>query len=629
MRGLLDRQAETAAILSALDAGLPIEISGEPGIGKSALLRHLAHHPRTASFRDGVVYLRARHHPAADLLQLVFDAFCDSDEVSKPTELEIRRALHEKQALILLDDVQLPQHELEQIIDVAPRSAFAVVTRERRLWDEVRSVTLTGLPAEDALALLEREIERPLDAAERPAATQIWSALGGHPLRILQAAAMIRELGVSPAECARTMTAATIVTRLIGSIDDKARRALLAMSGLAGVPLQPQDIAAIAELTDIEPSLTVLARRGLVVAGGSRYHLADGVSDQLRRTEDLKPWVNRCVTYYAGWAERHRRDAGALLEESEALLRAQLCAAESRRSGEVLHLGRLVEGALILGARWGAWAIILERCLSAARAIGDRSAEAWALHQLGSRAVCLGVTGTARALLRQAVTLRESLKDEDGAAASRRHLEFVLAPVAVVAEEPRPRKSNWFITVLDTDALPLRDEAAPQIRTARATGGGRALPAVIFLALLAGAAYWLAPATMTLQPGVGEARADTGVATAAPIPETGSATRDASAEAPGEEPPAALPAPAPDPDAPAIRIFSQRPGSGGVRGPTKLCYAVSGASHVRLEPDIGDVNPTSALTCLRVAPLRTTTYELTAYGRSGDRVTRQLVVIVR
>src|SRR5215831_15092552 len=52
-RGLVDRRTETAAALSALDAGLPVEISGGPGVGKTAILRHLAHHPRAAAFPDG------------------------------------------------------------------------------------------------------------------------------------------------------------------------------------------------------------------------------------------------------------------------------------------------------------------------------------------------------------------------------------------------------------------------------------------------------------------------------------------------------------------------------------------------------------------------------------------------
>ena len=188
---------ELAAAVSALDAGLPVEVSGEPGIGKTAVLRQLAHQSPAVSFVDGLVYVSARHQLSADLLQLLFDAFYESDTICKPTDAEIRWGLHEKRALILLDDVALTEHELERVLDIAPRSAFAVVTRERRLLGEARSLPLTGLPAEDALALLVREIERPLEEPERPAAADLCAAVGGHPLRILQAAALIRERGLS------------------------------------------------------------------------------------------------------------------------------------------------------------------------------------------------------------------------------------------------------------------------------------------------------------------------------------------------------------------------------------------------------------------------------------------------
>ena len=95
-----------------------------------------------------------------------------------------------------------------------------------------------------------------------------------------------------------------------------------------------------------------------------------------------------------------------------------------------MRLGRLLEGALVIGARWGAWKIALERCLAAAKATGDRSSEACALHEMGTRSVCLGESSTARTLLRQALTLREALNEEEAAASSRRNLGFVIAPVS-------------------------------------------------------------------------------------------------------------------------------------------------------------------------------------------------------
>jgi hypothetical protein len=731
IRGLFDRRTELTSALSALDSGLPIEVSGEPGVGKTAFLRHLAHHPRAASFVDGIVYLTARHQASADVVQLLFEAFYESEEICKPTEAEIRRCLQDKQALILLDDVHLPQHELEEVLDIAPRSAFAVATRDRCLWGEVRSILLKGLPEEDALLLFEREIERPFRGEERSAAATICAAIEGHPLRILQAAAITRQQGISPAGGgAGSITPSGLIKELTASIDDKQRRALLALTALPGVPLHAQHVSNIADVPDIEPPLMALVRLGLVVSSQSRHRLASGVADRLRRTEDPKPWVNRAITYFTAWAERHRRNAGKLLEESEALLRAQQCASETRRFGEVLHLGRLLEASLVLGARWGAWATSLERCLEAAKAIGDRSLEAWALHEMGTRAVCLGEPGMARASLSQAVKLREALGETAAAAASRLNLGFVLAPAP---DHPRERGVTSLEDALDVDSLPLRDEAPPAIRASKTNSVWAVSLVVCLLAILAALAYQAVPGASSnfrslaglgslLHSGPGGAAASARTAAARQPPRTvaeprvlqfsavpdrvapgetvrlcygvvngahvriepdigelvdprqscvtatpmetttytltvssadGESLRQtvrvlvgpAGSQASGLDEPVVVPSGAvpesavvtpapPAPQAPAedrpnILIFTARPGSISAGGPTQLCYAVTGASRARIEPGLGEVHPAGALTCLRVAPVRTTTYELTAYSRDGHHVREQLVIVVR
>jgi hypothetical protein len=80
----------------------------------------------------------------------------------------------------------------------------------------------------------------------------------------------------------------------------------------------------------------------------------------------------------------------------------------------------------------------------------------------------------------------------------------------------------------------------------------------------------------------------------------------------------------------SILIFTARPGSIATAArPTDVCYAVSDATQARIEPGIGDVEPAATLTCRRVAPVRTTTYELSAVGRDGVPVTQQLVIVVR
>ena len=79
----------------------------------------------------------------------------------------------------------------------------------------------------------------------------------------------------------------------------------------------------------------------------------------------------------------------------------------------------------------------------------------------------------------------------------------------------------------------------------------------------------------------------------------------------------------------SILIFTARPGSSATSRSTQICYAVSGAYQARIEPGIGEVDPTPTLSCRRVSPVRTTTYQLTALGRDGRHAKQQVVVFVK
>jgi NB-ARC domain len=711
-RGLLDRHEELTAALSAVDIGLSIAVSGDPGVGKTAFLRQLAHHSGAAAFVDGVVYLVARHQPAADLRQRIFEAFYETSDVWKPTEPEIRRALQEVQALILLDDVDLAQHELEQLLDVAPRSAFAIVTREQRLVNEVRTVVLRGLPTNEAAHLLEREVQRTLNVAERSAVATLCATLEGHPLRVRQAAAIIRDQRVPVEDLARDLAPEHLLTEVMASLDEKQRRVLSAMAALPGVPLQVHHLSGLAEVTDLEPSIVMLAQRDLVVRSESRYRLAHGVGDRLRQTEDLNPWVNRAITYFTAWAERYRRSRDTLLDDGEALVRVQQHAIEMRRWGEALRVGQLLECALVVGARWGAWAITLERCLTAAKSMADRSVEAWALHEMGTRALCLGEAAAARTLLSQALKLRETMDDDDAIAASRRNLSFVLPPVSgrPVSVPPVTVDVRETATTQPDDrpavhSLPLRDESSPPIHFAAKKRSALVPVTALLFVALGGLGYWAAHAGFSwpswkvantpsvpqkataetevavasapesarpasrpqvlrfsafpdqvapgeslglcyevangtharIDPDVGEVRAlqsdcvqtrplETTTYTLTAQSENGERVRQSVLVRVGG---GDVPRSVSVGDRANIRIFTPRPGSIVTGRATALCYAVSGALHARVDPGVGEVNPASSLTCVRVRPPRTTTYQLTAYGRDGFAVREQLVLVVR
>ena len=91
---LLDRQTETTTVIDALKSQQSVECTGEPGAGRTSLLRHLAHHSQLDTvFPAGVVYFQVNQQSASDLLKSLFDAFYICDFPIKPNETEMRHYL--------------------------------------------------------------------------------------------------------------------------------------------------------------------------------------------------------------------------------------------------------------------------------------------------------------------------------------------------------------------------------------------------------------------------------------------------------------------------------------------------------------------------------------------------------
>jgi hypothetical protein len=432
--GLLDRDLEVRDATRALRSGTPVAFHGQAGLGKTALLRHLAHHGVGEAFPDGVVYLSARRQGMEDLLQSLYDVFYESEVSFKATEGEVRQGLGGRRALIIMDDVELGREEVGVLLDAAPESEFVLASSGRCLW-EGRAIGLEGLPARDGVALVEREMGRELDEEERGAAEGICQALEGHPLRILQAAAMVREERLSLEEVARWVESSEagdgLTEEMVGGLPEAQRRTLAVLASLGGATLSGERIGEIAGLADVTPVLEGLERRGLVQSHSPRYSLAGGVGEVLAGAWKLEGWRERALAGLTRWAEGVR-EPEEVVEEAEGIAAILEWAVGAGRWEEVVRLGRAVEGGLALGGRWGAWGRILEwvreGAREGARSLGDEGMEAWALHQGGTRALCLGEEGTARRWLVRALRLREGMGDEAGAAVTRHNLDLLLGP---------------------------------------------------------------------------------------------------------------------------------------------------------------------------------------------------------
>lgn len=437
---LLDRKPETSTATTALPAYQPVEFYGQAGMGKTSLLRYLAYQLPLNTWPDGVIYLSARQQPVADLLQFIFEAFYESDLPFKPTEAQLRHALQTKQALILLDEVNLGRTELELLMDAAPSCAFLLTSSERQLWGEGQVRTLQGLPLDDALALFKRELDRSLTPEEEQVAPILCSALEGHPLHLLQVAAIIRDKQCALPELVHHLQQdkadKALAGRIIASLSGPERQVMGLLAATNGAPLHEEHLIALTGRSDLASLLESLLERKLIQAHSPRYSLTGTLDQRWSQIWDLSPVREEILVYLIRWAEQRQQLPDRLLEEMAALRQSLTWAVNSGRSQEALLLGRAIEEVLSLSGRWGAWGLVLRDALQAAEAVGNEGAEAWVWHQLGTRALCLEDFEAARIALNRALQLREMLGDWAGAAITRHNLNLLVPPPPAGGQKP-------------------------------------------------------------------------------------------------------------------------------------------------------------------------------------------------
>jgi Divergent InlB B-repeat domain len=414
----LDRESESEALLAALAGIGAVNLYGEGGVGKTYVLASVL--DGAAAPRDGVLYVDARGELLEDVLQRLFEEFFDCRPPFKAGGRQLREGLAQREALVALDFLSLDASETQQLALALPRSRLLLVSRERGLFDG-RPIYLRGLATADALGVVEQELGRPLTDGERPAAAAVSERLGGHPQRIRGAVALVRE-------------GRATLDELADPDEDLGRRQLDALSpderrlvaGLDAVRPASLGVERLRELTgddDAAARLADLERRGVVGSHSPHYSLAGHLGAEVAESDGLVELLG----YFVEWARRTRDDPQAQLEEAGVIL--QLARAGRRVAPSlVVELVQAADGAFATGRRWGAWAALLGAALEAARAAGNVGAEAWALHQLGTRSFAVGNRAEARTTLERALELREAIGDREGAAATKANLALVRRP---------------------------------------------------------------------------------------------------------------------------------------------------------------------------------------------------------
>jgi hypothetical protein len=318
-----------------------------------------------------------------------------------------------------VESVSSPPSKLEKWVAVNTPSQW-IADSEPQLLD-----------FQDVSHIVEEELGRSLTPPQEAALQELWQYLEGHAQLLRQIAAYSRESNFSFDQILFRIQqgdAVRSLTRLVLTPLPTSPRWIIALlTALKGFGIRADQIAGMIGPPNPRPSLEELRRRRLIQVVDDRYYLAPNLIEVLQENFNETPWMERVISYLLTWAPQHLRSPHVILEEQEMLIVVLEWAVRQKRWQEVLSLVRAIEGAFAIAQRWEVWRQILRWSLQAAWSIGDELAEAWALHQLGTLALCEEDVTTAYDSLYDAINLRTELGNEIGAQLSRHNMAVLKA----------------------------------------------------------------------------------------------------------------------------------------------------------------------------------------------------------
>jgi hypothetical protein len=437
-RSLLDRSRELERAKAAIQESTPVSISGERGIGKTSFAKHLIYRAERSAFSSGTVWLNVSGRGLDDLLQLLFDGFFETLADCKVPDTQIRHEIQQLKGLVILDELEPDSDKSGNLQDCAPDCTLVLLSVEGSLWEDAKLIPLKGLPEDEAFTLFEREYarlneDRAMSDGEQAAARKLCPLYRGHPWRILFAASLVAQGKVSIfqllGESERTDPQTALLQAASETLTDRQNRVLAILAAVGGSRLPEELLVILSDDHESGETLHGLIKLRMIKEGSGSYALAGNLASLLSAELDLSEWEDRLIDHFTDWLEK--KPEQILVEETmEALIYLLKEASQKEQWGRVIRYGQALEPYLIQGKRWGAWVGLLNQIMNAAKTRGDRKMQAWVLHQLGTRAMCLGEEETAHDLLTQALNLRREINDRGGLEVTRHNLD-VLRPIPV------------------------------------------------------------------------------------------------------------------------------------------------------------------------------------------------------
>ena len=375
--------------------------------------------------------LQASGSSVEDAAQVLVDDFYRSDVPVRPTPAQARSLLQQIQATIVVDG-STPD-TIRGLIDLAPNCGFVLAPSSQGA--DVRTMSIGALAADEARALFAYSLGRPLRSDERAAADRLCVYAANSPTRVIAMAAMARSADQPLEAFAEEIWKSGVASG--PQTTDGDTRVLDLLAAIPNLVVPESWLSDLAQLPDVAPALRPWITAGLV------REAADGGTNGRKRS--VTATVRAAVVAHAVDVARAHRSRISRPDLIVAALHAVL--ADCTQRGEwqaVLDIGAVLDPVYAQSGRWDAWRDVLAPMLTAARALGNRAAEARALHQLGTRELCLLGTGAA-GLLAVALRIRQAAGDTAGAAATQHNIALLPPPplpsTSPDGHRPHPRST--------------------------------------------------------------------------------------------------------------------------------------------------------------------------------------------
>ena len=424
----VDRNDVVDRIRRAIASGESLlGLSGVPGIGKTSVLRRVAHDPNasTERFPDGIgIYIEGGEWPrVGDLLRALWSQlYRVADRSFVPDDVTLTADLRSKSTLVFVDGVRLRADEVDRIHAEVPRSTF-VLTADEAAEDDLgplayaKAVPLTAFedPA-DILALFGARYGQDVPSEMIDAVVGLCRRAGAGPGMITRLAHEAWGSGHSLADWLGPKQAGADEHDSDPNEGDRRVLGILAAFG--------PDVTTPWEVTSrlgVSPEqMTLLVMSGHALAVGPDQSLPGAEYQTVSSQVDLEELRSETFDAVIEWIDE--ADPMRLEESRPFILRVLAWGTEQERHRGVLPLALAIAPHLAVSGAWDSWGWATDQAVSSARALGDRSAESWALHEAGTRQLMMGNRREARHLLRAARRGRRRHGDVAGAAISTHNL---------------------------------------------------------------------------------------------------------------------------------------------------------------------------------------------------------------